>query len=313
MDFLSQHVPLRHLILQNNGLGPAAGAKVADALTVLAKRKEEARKKSGEIAVVPELETVVCGRNRLESGSMAAWARMYTAHAGGMRTVKMVQNGIRQDGVAVLLKEGLARCGRLEVVDLQDNTFTVTGARALAGVVGEWPLLRELGVGDSLLGARGAVVVAKAFGGKGVGGQLEVVRAQYNDVDSRGVRALYEVVQGGGLEKLRRVELNGNKFAEDDEGVEGLRTLLEKRKADAGGVADEGDWGLDELDELESEDEDEDEEDEEEVEEREEEAEEEGKREDILRDADEAEEQNVSEKKDTEVDDLADKLGGTHV
>lgn len=319
VDFLSKHVPLQHLILQNNGLGPAAGAKVAEALTALAKRKEEARRSSGRsdgdagASAVPELETVVCGRNRLESGSMAAWAKMYTAHAGGLRTVKMVQNGIRQDGVAMLLQDGLASCEKLAVLDLQDNTFTLTGARALAGVVKKWPLLKELGIGDSLLGARGAVLLAKELGEKGVGDRLECLRAQYNDIDARGVKALYEVVQRGSLEKLRRVELNGNKFAEEDDGIEGLRTILEKRKVDAGAAGQEAEWGLDELDELESEDEDDQEEDEDEVEEREEKDEEEEKREEILKDADEVEEQQVAQKKDDDVDALADKLGGTHV
>lgn len=345
VEFLSRHVPLRHLILQNNGLGPAAGVKVAEALTALAGRKkekeeeeEEARRRHDGSTAVPELlETVICGRNRLESGSMAAWAKMYTAHARGMKTVKMVQNGIRQDGVAVLLKDGLARCEKLEVLDLQDNTFTITGARALAGVVKKWSELRELGVGDSLLGARGAVLLAKELGEKGVGEKLECLRAQYNDIDARGVKALYESVRKGGLEKLRRVELNGNKFAEEDEGIEGLRTILEKRKEDAaaaaaattggGGVAqghEEGEWGLDELDELESEDEDADEEDEEEeeeeegedeeeVEKREAEDEQEDKREQILKDADQVEESKVGQRQDDDVDALADKLGGTHV
>ena len=109
VDFLSTHVPLKHLILQNNGLGPDAGTLIASALTALAERKEEARKSGKE---VPDLETVVCGRNRLESGSMSAWAKAYRAHRK-VRVVKMVQNGIRQDGISLLLTEGLVWCGEL--------------------------------------------------------------------------------------------------------------------------------------------------------------------------------------------------------
>ena len=102
VDFLSRHVPLRHLILNNNGLGPAAGTQVADALTKLAERKEEARKEGKEIAL---LESIVCGRNRLENGSMEAWARAYKAHAAGLKSVKMTQNGIRQEGISHLLTQ----------------------------------------------------------------------------------------------------------------------------------------------------------------------------------------------------------------
>jgi len=309
VEFLSKHVPLKHLILNNNGMGPNAGAQIADALTTLAKKKAEARKEGIE---VPDLETVICGRNRLESGSMAAWANAYRAHKK-VRTVKMVQNGIRQDGVQLLLREGLKGCENLEILDLQDNTFTVTGARALSEVVEGWKHLRELGVGDSLLGARGMVALAEALG-KGGNRGLEVLRLQYNEIDARGVQGLLRAANGS-LDKLRRVELNGNKFSEDDEGVEGLRLLLEERKEDAGGDVT-GEWGLDELSDLEEDSDDEGEEadeDSDEEEEREEEVEKEAGREAVLKDADREEDSKVSQKKDEDVDELAERLGKTEI
>ena len=309
VNFLSKHVPLKHLILQNNGLGPNAGTMIASALSALAERKEEARKSGKE---VPHLETVICGRNRLESGSMPAWAKAYRAHRK-VKMVKMVQNGIRQDGISPLLTEGLVWCEELEVLDLQDNTFTITGARALSQVAEGWKRIKELGIGDSLLGSRGAVLVAEALG-KGHNGTLEVLRLQYNEIDSKGVKALL-VTAKDKLPKLRRVELNGNKFSEDDEPVEGLRLLLEERKEKAGNTGEE--WGLDELSDLEEESDDEDE-DEDEGEDGDEnddaEAEEEeqetadARKEAVLRDADQEEAQNVSQKKDDDVDALADSL-----
>ena len=308
VEFLSQHVPLRHLILNNNGLGPQAGAMIAEALTQLAEKKEDARRKAAGTEV-PLLETIICGRNRLESGSMGAWAKCYRANRG-VKNVKMVQNGIRQDGVALLLREGLRNCEGLQVCDLQDNTFTTVGARALAEVVGGWKELRELGVGDCLVGARGMVQVAEALGG-GENQELRVLRAQYNEIDAKGVGALLKVVKSGKLEGLRRVELNGNKFNEDDEGIEGLRTALEERREAQDG--EEGEWGIDELSDLEeeSEEEEEEEEDESEKEEEEEEEEREGKAERILKEADEEEGKKVSQKQDAEVDELAEKLGQT--
>lgn len=308
VDFLSKHIPLKHLILQNNGLGPNAGTLVASALTALAERKEEARK-SGK--AVPDLETVICGRNRLESGSMSAWAKAYRAHRK-VKMVKMVQNGIRQDGTSLLLTEGLVWCGELEVLDLQDNTFTITGARALSQVVEGWKQIKELGIGDSLLGGRGAVLLAEALG-KGNNGLLEVLRLQYNEIDSKGVKALL-VAAKDKLLKLRRVELNGNKFSEDDEPVEGLRLLLEERKEKASDV--EGEWGLDELSDLEeeSDDEDEDEGADESNEAKDEEQEDaEDRSESILKDADQEEAQKVSQKKDDDIDALADSLGKTEI
>lgn len=328
VKFLEQHVPLRHLVLSNNGLGPHAGVLIADALTALAARKDEARKASGGAdseAEVPYLETVVCGRNRLESGSMAAWARAFRAHAR-VATVRLVQNGIRPEGIAVLLRDGLGACKALEVLDLQDNTFTAIGAQALAEVVGDWVSLRELGVGDCLLSSRGWKTVVDSLG-KGTNRELKIVRAQYDEVDAHGMRKLLEVIQAGKLPALRKVELNGNKFSEVTPGVAGLRKVFEERrkkqndnKAEAENDDDNDDdddeWGLDDLSDLED-DEDEDEVDEDAAEaqaEAEEETEETDlKAEAILKDIDEAEQSKVPQRKDDDVDSLADKLSKTGI
>jgi Ran GTPase-activating protein 1 len=298
VDFLSRHIPLRHLILNNNGMGPEAGAHIADALRDLAARKEEARKAGQE---VPPLESIVCGRNRLESGSMAAWARAYEVNAAGMRSVKMTQNGIRQEGIVLLLREGLRHATALEVLDLQDNTFTVTGSTALADVVTSWPELRELGVSDCLLSGRGGVKLAKALAAA-KNGKLETLRMQYNEITAEGVKQFLHASKTA-LPSLRRIELNGNKFMEDDENVTELREILEGRQEEHGKDDDPEDmWGVDELDELE-----------EESEEEEEEAEEEEKAERIVKEAEEAEGEKVVQEADKEVDQLAEAMGKTSI
>lgn len=305
--FLSQHVPLRHLYLNNNGLGPAAGTLVAEALSQLATRKSEARSQGKD---VPHLETVVCGRNRLETGSMAAWASAYTANSH-VRTVKMVQNGIRQEGIAALLQHGLSHCAELRVLDLQDNTFTALASKTLGNVLpASWPRLVELAVGDCLLSARGGIVLGEALA-QGKNADIEILRLQYNEIDARGVKALVSAAESTtALPRLRRVELNGNKFSEEDPNIEKLSELLSARKeAKAGeypGVDedDEDAWGVDELDELEEEDSD-DEDEEEEVEDEEEEK--------VVKDAEKAENEPVGRVKDGEVDELAAALGKTEL
>lgn len=299
VDFLSRHVPLRHLILNNNGLGPAAGTYIADALTKLAERKEEARKEGKEVAL---LESIVCGRNRLENGSMAAWARAYQVHAAGIRSVEMTQNGIRQEGISHLLKEGL-RHAKLEVLDLQDNTFTIMGSTALVGVLEGWPSLRELGVSDCLLSARGGIKIAQALA-EGKNKKIQTLRLQYNEINAEGVKQFLHATRTG-LPELRRIELNGNVFLEDDGNVVELREILEARKEEHGSDDDPEDiWGVDELDELEEEEEDEEEE---EVEE----SEDEHKTEKVIKEADQFENQKVAEKKDSDVDQLANTLRKT--
>lgn len=225
VEFLSKHTPLQNLVLNNNGMGPIAGTSIANALTSLAARKREARREGRE---VPDLESIVCGRNRLENGSMGAWAKAYEAHKSGIKSVKMTQNGIRQEGVSHLLRSGLSHCKDLEVLDMQDNTFTIIGAGALSEAVANWTKLKELGVGDDLLGARGSIKVFEALA-KGDTKSIEVLRLQYNDINSQGVESLLQAAKDG-MPKLRRVELNGNKFSEDNLSVEALAELLRGKK-----------------------------------------------------------------------------------
>lgn len=301
--FLAAHVPLQHLYLNNNGLGPHAGILIADALSELHAKKDAARKEGKQ---VPDLETVICGRNRLENGSMTAWAKAFSLH-NKIKEVKMVQNGIRQEGISHLLSEGLSHAAGLEVVDLQDNTFVLPGAKALAKVAPTWASLRELGIGDSLLGTRGGLLLSEALS-QGKNKNLETLRLQYNEIASKAVSSLARTAKNG-LPALKKIELNGNKLNEDDEGIILLQELLEERKEKLGGdIVIEDDWGLDSLSDLEGEESDE-EEDEEEDEDEEPAPEERAEK--LIQEAEEAQEEPVIQQKDAEVDDLAKKLEKT--
>lgn len=311
VDFLSQHVPLRHLILNNNGLGPAAGVLIADALTTLAEKKDAARKQGND---VPNLETVICGRNRLENGSMAAWAKAYAAHTG-IKEVKMVQNGIRSEGITHILNNGFVHSTKIETLDLQDNTFTATGAKALANAVANWPEIRDLGVGDCLLSGRGGIAFSSALQ-KGKNTKLEILRLEFNEINAKGLAGLAAALPK--LPALRRIELEGNKFDAEDPSIETFREELGKRR-EAAGVEDEDDenWGVGDLDELESEDEDEEDDDDDEAKAGSDDEDEgvvaqEKAARDIIADQ-QAEDANVSQKEDKDVDALADALAKTEI
>ncbi|KAI0599316.1 hypothetical protein F4775DRAFT_550821 [Biscogniauxia sp. FL1348] len=307
--FLSSHIPLQHLYLNNNGLGPDAGANVANALSELHVKKENARKAGQD---VPHLETVICGRNRLESGSMQAWAKTFRLH-NKIKEIKMIQNGIRPDGMTLLLREGLNHATQLEILDLEDNTLTADGARTLAEVVPLWTNIQELGLGDSLLSAKGGIFLANALS-KGQNKQLEILRLQYNEIKTAGLKRLAEAAKDM-LPALKRIELNGNKFSEDDESILALQELLEARKEKLGGdIVDEDAWGVDSLSDLEELDSDEEEE-----EEDEEEWEDLGdvsvteKAEKLVHDAETAQEEPTVQVKDEEIDALAKRLEKTGI
>jgi Ran GTPase-activating protein 1 len=246
---------------------------------------------------------------------MAAWAKAYAANSG-VKTIKMTQNGIRQEGISHLITNGLAHLSKLDTLDLQDNTFTAMGANALSKAVGNWTELRELGVGDCLLSGRGGVALAAALE-KGKNKKVEVLRLQFNDINAKGLAGLASA-SSSALPALRRVEINGNKFDEEDPSIEKLRSVLDERKEASGEHEDDEEyWGLDELDELESEDEDEEESDAEEkrgdADDDEEgvEVEEKAARQ-IVEDT-KAEESNVPQEKDKKVDDLADLMSKTEI
>jgi len=220
---------------------------------------------------------------------MTAWAKAYSLHTG-LKEVRMVQNGIRQEGISHLLTDGLSHINGLQVLDLQDNTFTIMGSRALAKVTPGWSNLAELGVGDSLLGAKGGILVAEALG-KGENKKLETLRLQYNDINAKGL-GVFALAAKESLPALQKIELNGNKFSEDDISIMKLRELLDERK-EASKEAMEDDWGLDSLSDLDDDDDDEEDEEEEEL------------REKLIEDAEEAQEEPVIQKNDKDVDDLA--------
>eukprot|EP00158_Paraphelidium_tribonemae_P005453 Partr_v1_DN27349_c1_g1_i1_m46303 putative RAN GTPase activating protein 1 len=255
VPLISALCSLRILRVNNTGLGPAGGLLLAQALRGLWGSCQAA-------GVESKLETVVCGRSRLENGSMKELADSLQSHSH-LRRVSFPQDGIRPEGVAVLLK-GLAKCGELEELDLQDNTFTRVGAEALAEVLPSWPRLIKLNVGDCMLTARGSMAVFERISEKGKSlllPHLEHFNLQFNEIDEKGALFLATILVY--LPKLKSLELNGNCFAEDSAGAEAIRSTLE--------LLGKGDDVLGSMSDMEEEDSDNEEEEEAEVEEEEEE------------------------------------------
>ncbi|ORY28467.1 Ran GTPase activator [Naematelia encephala] len=292
VPFLKTNTHLEIFKLNNNGLGIWGGTVVAGALLENAQKyKAEGRSSC--------LRVVVCGRNRLENGSAPHWAEAFAAH-GGLVQVRMPQNGIRMEGIAALA-EGLSKCPNLQVLDLQDNTATKTGTRSIVKHLPQWPELRSLNLSDCLIGSAGGIALATALSA-GSNPKLETLKLQYGEFDKRTVEILATAISQH-LPSLTCIELNGNRFTEDDECVEELKKALELH-----GNED----ALDELDDMEEPEEDEEEEEEEEEEEKEEEEEETGEPDDGV-DSGEAGEKALPPATEQDTDDLADMLSKAHI
>lgn len=207
------------LKLNNNGLGPAGGAVIADALTRLAESLEKGHKSN--------LRTIICGRNRLEDGSASAWSAALRAH-GTLEEVRMPQNGIRMAGISSLV-HGLAANADLLHLDLQDNTFADEGSKTMAAELtrGSWPSLRVLNLSDCVIGEEGEVSPVVEALAKGLHTKLEILQLQNDNLESAAFSLLAAVVDK--LPKLKRVEAQWNEVDEDDEAVVALLTALKKQ------------------------------------------------------------------------------------
>lgn len=243
VKFLTQNNTFKTLRLTNNGMGPTGGSVIAQAIL-----------QNAESTTEPKITTVICGRNRLENGSAPLFADAYAALGPSLKEVRMVQNGIRMEGIAALAR-GLRKCPNLEVLDLQDNTAAVVGSRAIASSLKYWPKLKHLNLSDCLLRPKGALLIMEALK-EGHNTELESLKLQSDEVDAKAVEVLADAVKLH-LKKLSVVELNGNRVEPDDEAMNKLREALE-----ANGFED----AIDEIDDVEEVDEEEDEEEEEELE-----------------------------------------------
>ncbi|CAN3501427.1 ran GTPase-activating protein 1 [Diutina catenulata] len=280
--YLGQAVTLEHLILSNNGMGPFAGARIGASLFAMGQKKKQAGK--------PSLKTFVCGRNRLENGSVNHLAVGLGNHPD-LAEVRLYQNGIRPAGATKLIVGLANRLHKLRVLDLQDNTVTARGGLALAeALTNSWTEITELNLNDALLKPKGALAVVKALPKS-----VTTLKLQYNELRADAVEELAAAVKNGKLPQLAIVELNGNQFEEELDHAETLKEALEAQ----GGELDE----LDELEELDSDEEDEDDDDEgaDELEE------------DLDLEVLEKDLAGTAEQPDKAVDEIADELAGTHI
>ncbi|KAJ3573994.1 hypothetical protein NP233_g2075 [Leucocoprinus birnbaumii] len=223
VPFLTDNRSFQILKLNNNGLGPAGGSVIANALLKSAQLSKSEGKKSN-------LRVVICGRNRLENGSAPVWAEAFAAH-GTLEEVRMPQNGIRMEGIEALAK-GLAKNPSLKHIDLQDNTFTSDGAlvaiEAWAESLGSWPELEVLNLSDCVLSAEGEVPKLLKILAEGSNPKLHTLQLQNNNLETETLALLTENVAEK-MAGLLRLELQWNDIEEEDENIENLGLVLKAR------------------------------------------------------------------------------------
>ena len=223
VPLLTYNRSIEILRLNNNGLGPAGGEVIANALRASAELSKAAGLRSN-------LKTVICGRNRLENDSAGAWADAFAAH-GTLVEVRMFQNGIRMEGIT-RLGEGLSKCPDIQHIDLQDNTFTVDGEldgiELWASVVSGWPHLHTLNLSDCVLSTEGEVPALLTTLAGGSNPKLHTLQLQNNNLEGESF-ALIAGALGTGLKTLQRLELQWNDIDEDNEHIQNIGLSLKAR------------------------------------------------------------------------------------
>ena len=213
--FLANCTSLEELRLNNNGLGPEGGKIIANGL-------KENRRKSQASGKASLLRRVTIGRNRLENGSAVELAEAFGLHEN-LEDIALFQNGIRPEGI-VALAQGLSKCLKLNSLDLQDNTFTTKGSKALAAVIPFWTELSCLNIGDCLLGDSGCKeIISQLFSGSAAS-KLTVLNLQYAEMESETAEYLASNISI--FTSLEKLFLNGNCFAPEGIEVEHIKAAL---------------------------------------------------------------------------------------
>ncbi|KAK6053850.1 leucine Rich repeat-containing domain protein [Cooperia oncophora] len=106
-----------------------------------------------------KLKTFIAGRNRLEDPGAKALAEAFTALSRKSLYRKMV---FRAAGICALARSFQSNPS-LRVININDNTCTVEGALALAGVLDELTELEVLDLGDSLCRDDGIFSICEAL------------------------------------------------------------------------------------------------------------------------------------------------------
>ncbi|KAF7299679.1 hypothetical protein HMN09_00973400 [Mycena chlorophos] len=222
VPFLTHNRSFQVLKLNNNGLGPAGGVVLANALLESAKLSAAEGKRSN-------LRTVICGRNRLEDGSAPSWAEAFAAH-GTLQEIRMPQNGIRMAGISALAK-GLAKCPDMRSIDLQDNTFIADGeleaVEAWTAALKQWPQLTSLNLSDCVLASDGEVPTIITALASGSNPKLQTLQIQNNNLESESFEALADSIAK--LPALKLLEVQWNEVDDDNEHLQTLASHLKQR------------------------------------------------------------------------------------
>lgn len=207
-----EKLSLTSFLINNNGLGQLGGSIIASSLKSMS-----------------TLSIFSIGRNRLENdGAIAIAEAIKSGFSSSLRQFSIFQNGITKNGVLALC-DAISTCQCLEILDFQDNTFTLETALAFAkNVIPRIaPSMRILSLNDCLLTRKGSkAILEKMLRSKPTFPNLVLLGLQYNGICDSELQLLIRLVVQ--MPHLQSLQLNGNSFDPEGPQCTALREAIQR-------------------------------------------------------------------------------------
>ncbi|KNC80591.1 hypothetical protein SARC_07045 [Sphaeroforma arctica JP610] len=214
---ISHNINLEELRFVNNGLGTQGGQMMASAIETACDNAEEAGRDYG-------LKTFKAGRNRLEDLAATELAESFKM-CPHLKEVAMPQNGTTKVGFVALFA---AFAGKdMEIINMNDNTATEVGAKAVAEAIRTMKNLQKIDLGDCMLREEGCIAVCEAIQQSGNTGlkSIDMAFADIEEEQAENVADAMALMLRTQTE-LESFRISGNEM-EDDEVLERLYAVLD--------------------------------------------------------------------------------------
>ncbi|KAI5191758.1 Ran GTPase-activating protein 1 [Nematocida minor] len=200
---------VKHLVMNNNGIGIDGGEFLSQALENLAKESTE-------------LQSLEVGRNRLEESATKLGKAL--SHFPHFDALKIYQNSISSVNMGDLFNSLSGQSMR--VLDVSDNFLLEYGSTVLSTVIANWPI-EYLNVADCMMSDKGVEIFAQAIPTVTLlQGELipeKEIDLSYNDITEESLKSVAEV-----LRKMPSTKfiLTGNELAKKD--IEYIKMVAEE-------------------------------------------------------------------------------------
>ncbi|GET52958.1 Ran GTPase-activating protein 1 [Rhizophagus irregularis DAOM 181602=DAOM 197198] len=190
--FLTNNVNLKHLIIDDAGLGEGG--------TVILESLLNSRRKTSY------LETFSIKENVLGKQCSKLLSMVLHKHKITLTKVILSRNSFYNSDLCRII-ESLSLCKKLQIINLEDNFFTKKTSKMLSRSLANWPDLKQLIINDCLICKKGVIYILEVLL-KGTNKNIEYLGFQYCSIDENGFYTLASIIKKSLM--LKVVEINGN-------------------------------------------------------------------------------------------------------